>query len=267
MLGLLARMFPKLEKQKLFKLIQVVESLNHLIESQSSQVGVEQIQIAFHHIPQISEKAIISCAKLMLIFPELDLINDIIPVAFPWQFIIHSESLEILKQLFLSFSETKKDFSLQNFYILDKLNFVLPSYRRVDIQFNCFNNNLKEISKVSINNVPSGYSIQKETRFEMNTIIPHESKLISSMVQSHCCGYDLLVCGLKGQGKTFITRIFSKVLSYEIVESLFLYKGFYYLLFIFLFIFIFNFLFFIIYFFCFLYLIFYYIIIFFVFFF
>jgi MoxR-like ATPase len=53
---------------------------------------------------------------------------------------------------------------------------------------------------------------------------PYHHQLLSRMLQSHAVGRDLCVVGGRGEGKSYIGRLFARALGYTRVETLFLFE-------------------------------------------
>ena len=198
--------------RKLVALRTAIESLGK--QASSDVQGGSGATVAFHELMYLGEAGVLSCAKLLGLFPSMSL-REAVRRVYP-DAAFYKMSQVDSKALFDGILESlESEFDDVAGYRVTETVRQGPS--GVGLEFLDFFGESVQCS------ASGGSSTELSLPQESSTLQEHHWTLLTTMLQSHCAGKDLCLIGEKGSGKSFMARQFALALGYAPVETLFIY--------------------------------------------
>jgi MoxR-like ATPase len=199
------------------KLVSFAQSIQDMGMATSNQRGVEMAQVAFHELMYMGEGGLLSAARLLDTFPQLTMgaaLSRIYPEAALYT-LTQLESRAAIVGMISELSDEDDPAFVSQYRVVSVAK---SGPEHVSMQFAPITGG----DPVEVT-VLGGIAPATLPPTEGSTLQDHHWELLSSMLQSHSIGRDLLLIGSRGSGKSFIARHFAQALGYAPVETLFVY--------------------------------------------
>jgi MoxR-like ATPase len=232
------------------QLLDFSEALHAIGDAQAEGSGLAAQGIAFHQLMYCGEVDVLSAARLLQLFPD-ETLPMVMPRIYPQECLYNLTSNDSLSLVNGILESSMPVVEGDRFYWCSNVERAPAGSRAADrdgtdviLTFlglpsaQPFNgpDSAKHASTHLVRcrggEAPLGFppimamgpSTQTTTEADGSVLDASHYKLLSSMLQSHSTGKDLCLMGRKGSGKSFMARLFARVLGYAPLETLFVYQ-------------------------------------------
>ena len=205
--------------QTLCQLSRGIYSLGQQAGDESGQDGAK---VAFSELMYLGDAGVLSSARLLEVFPQLSVqaaVDRVYPRAALYT-LTQIESRDMISGM-LTAAGSLDDGSVSDYRVASAVVSDDHSVSSTSVALEFVPLSGGETVTLT---VPGGAAEPVLPAVDDGTMQDHHWSLLTSMLQSHCIGNDVLIVGERGSGKTFIGQQFASALGYAPVETLFIYK-------------------------------------------
>ena len=205
--------------QTLCQLSRGIYSLGQQAGDESGQDGAK---VAFSELMYLGDAGVLSSARLLEVFPQLSVqaaVDRVYPRAALYT-LTQIESRDMISGM-LTAAGSLDDGSVSDYRVASAVVSDDHSVSSTSVALEFVPLSGGETVMLT---VPGGAAEPVLPAVDDGTMQDHHWSLLTSMLQSHCIGNDVLIVGERGSGKTFIGQQFASALGYAPVETLFIYK-------------------------------------------
>jgi MoxR-like ATPase len=229
-----AQYAPSVGERTVERLAEFYESLWALASIQADTSGVEARAMAFQKLSYPCEDALLSAAALLERFPLLP-IAELVSRIFPTHCgLLEAEATKLVTQILAEVASeddgdaaeaATTDYALVS---IEATNSATAGSRPVEDSAPNISLTLATAGTGALVQVPcfggNSAPVMPGSETSSMPVHPYHQQLLSRMLQSHAVGRDLCVVGGRGEGKSYIGRLFARALGYRRVETLFLFE-------------------------------------------
>ena len=203
-------------------LCQLSRGIYTLGQQAGDESGQDGAKVAFSELMYLGDAGVLSSARLLEVFPQLSVqaaVDRVYPRAALYT-LTQIESRDMISGM-LTAAGSLDDGSVSDYRVASALVSDDHSVSSTSVALEFVPLSGGETVTLT---VPGGAAEPVLPAVDDGTMQDHHWSLLTSMLQSHCIGNDVLIVGERGSGKTFIGQQFASALGYAPVETLFIYK-------------------------------------------